>query len=223
MDPFADPKAVAHYVERPPRIIPGHEGLLRMASLLLAESVPDTGRVLVVGAGGGLETKVFADTHPGWRFDGVDPSAQMLALATTVIGSHLDRVSLHLGTIDAAPDGPFDGATCLLTLHFLPERVRRETLAAIHQRLRKGARFVIAHLSFPQDAGARDLWLSRYLAFMASSGMASSDGAAARAAVDEKLTILTPEQEEAMLREAGFNDVGLFYTGFAFRGWVGSA
>jgi tRNA (cmo5U34)-methyltransferase len=37
------------------------------------------------------------------------------------------------------------------------------------------------------------------------------------------LTILTPEQDEAILREAGFSNVSLFYVGFTFRGWVGYA
>jgi tRNA (cmo5U34)-methyltransferase len=37
------------------------------------------------------------------------------------------------------------------------------------------------------------------------------------------MTILTPEQDEALLREVSFADVGLFYAGFAFRGWVAYA
>ena len=45
----------------------------------------------------------------------------------------------------------------------------------------------------------------------------------ARQAIGTKLTILAPEDEEAMLREAGFSDVGLFYAGFSFRGWVAYA
>jgi predicted TIM-barrel fold metal-dependent hydrolase len=38
-----------------------------------------------------------------------------------------------------------------------------------------------------------------------------------------KLPLLAPEQDEALLREAGFPDVSLFYAGFAFRGWVAYA
>ena len=36
------------------------------------------------------------------------------------------------------------------------------------------------------------------------------------------LPALSPEQDEALLREAGFTDVRLFYAGFTFRGWVGT-
>lgn len=39
----------------------------------------------------------------------------------------------------------------------------------------------------------------------------------------ERLPLLTPAQEEDLLREAGFNDVELYYAAFSFRGWVGTA
>jgi tRNA (cmo5U34)-methyltransferase len=38
-----------------------------------------------------------------------------------------------------------------------------------------------------------------------------------------ELPIFAPAQEEAILREAGFWDVSLFYVGFAFRGRVAYA
>jgi tRNA (cmo5U34)-methyltransferase len=34
---------------------------------------------------------------------------------------------------------------------------------------------------------------------------------------------LSPEQDEDLLRRAGFASVGLFYVGFTFRGWIGYA
>lgn len=42
-------------------------------------------------------------------------------------------------------------------------------------------------------------------------------------AVGTRLHILTPEEDKALLREAGFSGVSLFYAGFTFRGWVGWA
>lgn len=75
---FNSSDAVAKYAEGPKRNVPGHSGLLPMTRILLAERVPAEGRVLVVGAGGGLELEDLALAHPGWRIDGVDPSAPML-------------------------------------------------------------------------------------------------------------------------------------------------
>ena len=51
---FADPALVARYVDGPPRFVPGHQDMLRMAAMLLAEDAPAHAKVLVVGAGGGI-------------------------------------------------------------------------------------------------------------------------------------------------------------------------
>lgn len=221
--PFADAQIVARYAEGPPRIVPGFADLHRMTTLLLAERVPPQGCVLVVGAGGGLELKTFAEAHSGWTFDGVDPSREMLRLAQQTLGPLASRVRLHEGDIDAAPEGPFDAATCLLTLHFVALEERRRIAVEVRRRLKSGAPFVMAHISIPQGPGERALWLSRYAAYVIASGVEPHQAARARAAVEARLHILTPEQDEALLREAGFSNVSLFYAGFTFRGWVATA
>lgn len=222
-DPFVNPQVVASYAEGPPRAVPGYHALLTMVTILLGERVPDEGRVLVLGAGGGLELKAFAQARPHWSFDGVDPSAPMLRLAEETLGPLAACVHLHQGYIDAAPAGPFDGATCLLTFHFIGIEERRRIAREIRQRLKPHAPFVVAHLSIPAGEKERSLWLSRYSAFLVASGTAPDKATAAGTAVAQQLTLLTPEQDEAILREAGFSDVTLFYTGFTFRGWVAYA
>lgn len=222
-DPFNDPHAVATYAQGPARNVPGWADMVRMADLLVAERVPHDGKVLVVGAGGGLEIQRFAASHAGWRFAGVDPAGEMLKLARATLGPVAGRVEWHEGYVDTAPAGPFDAATCLLTMHFIAHEARRPTLEAIRRRLRPGAPFVAAHLSFPQAPGERERWLGRYAAFVASSGVEPAKARAAAEAVGSRLPVLSPAQDEALLREAGFDGVELFYAGFAFRGWVGYA
>ena len=136
---------------------------------------------------------------------------------------HSHRARLYQGYIDDAPRGPFDAATCLLTLHFMAFEERRRTAVEIHRRLKPGAPYVIAHLSFPQAEGERALWLSRHAAFLIASGLDPDQAANARVAIDTRTNILTPEQDEAILREAGFSQVSLFYAAFSFRGWVAYA
>jgi tRNA (cmo5U34)-methyltransferase len=43
------------------------------------------------------------------------------------------------------------------------------------------------------------------------------------ATVDAHVPLLDPRQDEAILRDAGFSDVSLFYAAFTWRGWVGHA
>lgn len=215
------PTATRHpYLDGPPNQVPGFSSLHRMVRLLLAERIPSDGRILVLGAGGGMEIDAFASEQPGWRFDGVDPSREMLTLAAQTVRPHQGRVALHEGYIDAAPHVPFDGATSLLTFHFIPRGQRLETLRAIRQRLKAGAPFVVMHISIPSTEPDRSLWLSRHLAF---AGTPAASAEQSMQAMKSKLTILSPEEDEAFLREAGFDSVSLFYAGFSFRGWVAYA
>jgi len=223
LKPFTDPAAVARYTEGPRRFVPGLDALHRMTGLLLAEQVPEDARILVLGAGGGLELKAMADAHPGWTFVGVDPAREMLDLAGTVLGGHRDRAELVHGYIDDAPEGPFDGATCLLTLHFLDNAERERTVREIHRRLKPGAPFVVAHGSYPQGPGEAEIWLNRYAAFAISCGVEPEQALGARDAVAASVNMLSPEQDEAVLRAAGFADASQFFAAFTWRGWIGHA
>lgn len=220
--PF-DAQAARHYAEGPPRQVPGFSGLHRMMNLLLAETVPDDAHILVLGAGGGLELKAMAEFRPGWRFSGVDPSGDMLQLARRIAAEHATRIDLTEGYIDAAPEGPFAAATSLLTFHFIPRDQRLETLRQIRRRLKPGAPFILAHISFPQTEPERSTWIARHVAYGQADDVDPATAAKAREAIGTRLTILAPEEEEAMLREAGFSKISLFYAAFSFRGWVAYA
>lgn len=97
------------------------------------------------------------------------------------------------------------------------------TVRQIHRRLRPGSPFVAAHASFPQEPGARAVWLDRYAAYAVASGVDATQAAQARAADDGNLNMLDPEEDETILRRAGFRDIQLFYTAFTWRGWVARA
>ncbi|QDZ12342.1 class I SAM-dependent methyltransferase [Devosia ginsengisoli] len=211
------------YAEGPPRQVPGFASLHRMVSMLLAERVPANGSVLVLGAGGGLELKALADAHAGWSFHGVDPSAAMLGLAQQAVAPHSDRIQLHEGYVDVAPDGPFDGAVSLLTFHFIPREERLGTLRQLRRRLKPGAPLLLAHISFSQSEPERSAWIARHVAWPTAPDADLAQLEAARQAIGTRLSIIAPEEEEAMLREAGFVGVSLFYAALSFRGWVAYA
>jgi tRNA (cmo5U34)-methyltransferase len=198
---FDDPAVADTYADRAARFVPVYREIHRMAAVLMDEHAPQDARVLVLGAGGGLETKAFAQTHTGWTFDAVDAAAAMLDLAVRTLGPDASRVRMHKGYIDDAPAGPFDAATSLLTLHFIEHDERRRTAAEVRRRLAPGAPFVVMHLSFPQ----RD------------------DAEKARTSIAAEVPVLTPEQDRAILQDAGFTDVTEFFSAFTFRGWVGYA
>lgn len=210
----------AGYIEGARRNVPGLDSLHRMTGLLLAEHVPTNGRVLVVGAGGGLELKALAEQHSGWSFDGVDPSSDMILLARQMTAGDTHRVQLLQGDIRAAPEGPFDGAVCLLVFHHISLKDRVSTLRGIYRRLRPGSPFVLAHISFPQDETERSLWIDRHIEFGAMADRNDEKKQMARFGMKERLFILPPEKEEACMEEAGFTGIAQFYHALSFRGWI---
>ncbi len=220
---FSAPEIVARYTDGPRRFVPGLDGLHRMTAVLLAERAPARANVLVLGAGGGLELAALADAHPLWTFVGVDPSAQMLRLAEQTLGARMDRVELIEGYIFDAPTGPFDAATCLLTLHFLSAAERLRTIQGLHDRLRPAAPLVTAHGCLPQEPAQRALWLDRYAAYAVASGVDAEQAKTMRATVEAGVSMLSPEQDEAILRNGGFSDARLFFTAFTWHGWIGHA
>ncbi|WP_218014608.1 class I SAM-dependent methyltransferase [Mycobacterium neglectum] len=223
-NPFDDPSHVAMYAKRAGQLVPALADVHRLVGVLIDELAPPDARVLVLGAGGGLETKALAVAHSGWSFAAVDPSAAMLDLAVTTLGPDMARVSMHNGYIDDAPPGPFSAATSLLTLHFLPEEERLRTVGEVRRRLVPGAPFVVMHLSIVQrDDSERRTWIDRHVAFLVASGLDPTDVQKARAAIESGVPVLSPDQDRAILRQAGFTGVTEFFSAFNFRGWVGYA
>lgn len=221
---FTDPEWVSRYTEGPGRAVPGFATLHRMVLQLLGERVGATARVLVLGAGGGMELLAFAQAQPGWTFAGIDPSGLMLEEARKTLGELGERVELTEGYIPDAPAGPFDAATCLLTMHLVPDDGHKlEALQAIHARLVPGAPFVIVDNCIDLEAADSDQKIERFTRFALNGGVEPSRMEEMKAALRTSLHPVSAEREEALLVEAGFTGVELFFAGLSWRGWVAYA
>lgn len=75
-------------------------------------SLPDTGVVLDVGTGSGLQLKAINDINPNINLYGLDLSAEAIQIAETFL-DELD-VDLSVGSIEQTkyPDNTFDIVTC---------------------------------------------------------------------------------------------------------------
>lgn len=223
---FVDPERARQYIEKgPPAFTPGHAGLMQMIGVLLGETMPADGTVLVIGAGGGLETRYLAGVEPQWRFVGVDPAAAMLDLARVTAGDAAgDRLTLIEGTVIKAPDGPFDAATCILVLGLVPDDgAKLELLYQARQRLKPGAPFVLVDQCLDRSATDFAMRLDRYAAYARRSGVDDNVVAGARAGVAAMESMVPAQRNEQLLAEAGFNGTELFYLGMAWRGWLSYA
>lgn len=223
---YEDPEIVRRYAQGPTAFVPAYEHMQRMAAQLIRERIGRTGNVLVLGAGGGLELEAFASLSPQWTFVGVDPAEEMLKAAKDRVlqAGVSERVDWHHGYIFDAPPGPFDAATCLLTLHFVPDDgAREQTLREIRQRLKPGAPFVLVDLCIDLASPDAAIALNRYREFALESGADLERVETTCGRLVNVLKLVSAARDEALLGIAGFSQVELFYAGLSWRGWRASA
>ena len=223
---FVTPERVRQYVEKgPPAFTPGHAGLMQMIGVLLAERMPPEGAILVIGAGGGPETRYLASIEPAWRFVGVDPAKAMLDLVQAMAGDAAgDRMTLVEGTVSDAPCGPFDAATCILVLGLVPDDGSKlDLLRQAHQRLSPGAPFILVDQCLDRSAPAIDPRQDSNSPKPPPTGGGDATIANARTGVGDLQSMVPAARNELLLAEAGFAGTELFYLGMAWRGWIAYA
>lgn len=202
-----------------------YEEIFKITHSCLRARLPETARLLVVGAGTGMEICEFAPLNPGWSFCGVDPSADMLALAGRKLSerSLANHIELKKGYVDELEDdAQFDGATCVLVMHFLKDDgSKRALLESIGRRLKRGAPLVLIDgFGEPGNAEfeeAKAAW-KQYPILHGVPG-----GAVEKAFRDVimKMVQFVPEARIFdLLKTAGFTRTFRYYSGFLYGGWM---
>jgi tRNA (cmo5U34)-methyltransferase len=215
---------VAEYAQTVARVNVGYDLMLTLTGCLLRALDEPQLRLLVVGAGGGAEIERFLPSNPGWRLTGVDPSADMLALADdTVMKLGLgDRVALVRGTVDALPtEARFDAATCLYVLHFLPDDAKLVLVREIAGRLRPDAPLLVVSGVRPDDGGLRDDLLGAWQQYGAAMGMPAERMAQTIARIMGQ-PMPTEAAYRALFQAAGFRRVARYaeVLGGGLTAWV---
>jgi tRNA threonylcarbamoyl adenosine modification protein (Sua5/YciO/YrdC/YwlC family) len=107
-------------------------------------------RVLELGTGTGETARRLLERHPHATLEGIDESAEMLAVAAARLPAQ--RVSLRVQAIEQPlPDGPFDLVASALCVHHLRAPAKRDLFARIRRVLSPGGRFVLADVVVPGD------------------------------------------------------------------------
>jgi tRNA (cmo5U34)-methyltransferase len=131
-----------------------------------------------------------------------------------------ERVHWHHGYIFDAPPGLFDAATCLLTLHFVPDDGAKErTLTEVRMRLKPGAPFVLVDLCIDLASPESAVALNRYRDFALESGADPERVDATCDRLVHVLKLVSSARNEELLGTCGFSQVELFYAGLSWRGW----
>jgi tRNA (cmo5U34)-methyltransferase len=211
------------YEKQIKNLIPTYDQLFNMGYTFLKTTLEENARLLVVGAGGGKELTVFGPPNPKWTFTGVDPSSQMLEIAkkrSESLGFE-DRVTLYKGIVEELVDTePFDAATCLLVLHFIPDDGSKlSILKGIAERLKLGAPLILACMvgqhgspEYSRQMAA----LSKHRELIGLSPEFIEDGMKRM----EATPIVPDSRVLDLLQSAGFGNVLTFYGSYLLRGWA---
>lgn len=221
---FQDQKRVTAYQAQGPRVfLPGHDTMHALMYQLLSESLGDEASLLCLAAGGGAEIATLRAGHPNWRFLGVDPSDEMNQAGRAFLGDD-PQVSLQTGLIFDAPPGPFDAATFMLGLHFIPDDGSKlATLKALHDRLKPGAPLFLANHCTDKTAPDAELWFDRQTAYGLANGLDPDYARQQRERFTTSLQCVSQARDEALMAEAGFGNIHLVFAALMWRGWLASA
>lgn len=205
--------------------VPGYDILFSMIQAYFrAQLGVHQASILIVGAGGGNELSAWGQSNPKWSFTGVDPSEEMLQIASykaTQCG--LDsRVQLIQGTIDHLPatTRKFDAASCILVLHFIEQwQEKLALLQNIHEQLKPGKPFVLVSAYGQRDSEELQdrikIWQSFFLDVGYPQAKVEDMGK-----VIMNISFISDQQIEQLLRESGFQHITRFFTSGLFAGWM---
>jgi len=154
----------------------------------------------------------------------VDPAPEMLKQAKLKRGENAERIEWIEGFIQNAPAMQADAATCLLTLHIIPgDETKLETLRQIRERVKPGGCFALVDNCIDVHGPDADRLLDRFVQYAVDSGIPRAQVNVFQEKLKEAGTTRSPEQEEQLLRAAGFKEVELYYVGLSWRGWIAKA
>lgn len=214
-----------HYTASIAAKIPGYRLLHeQMAFMMYAHLNGENHKLLIVGAGGGQEIITLGQLKQSWRFTGIDPSESMLAEASLRLkeASILGQTTLLQGTVTDLPQTiQYDGATCMLVLHFIQdEQTKLKMLQEIASRLKSGAIFMMATLSADPTSKIYPILMSAYRSSMLSAGISEEHWEKFQASIGHTSYPEASNQIVEWLELAGFEHVTRYFGSYMVEGYV---
>ncbi len=204
------------------RLLPCFDDFYGMAMKLLAYPKGAHIRVLDLGAGPGILSRMIAEAFPNARITLVDISPQMLALAKKSLGDDPRFRYLEANIALLALPGEFDAVVSALAIHHLKDDEKHELYGTIHKALAPGGVFVNAEQVRGPTAALEQRYDDMWLAEVRALGASDEELAQARRRMVEDHTA-TLEVQLAWLREAGFRHVDCWYKRDRFAVFSGAA
>ena len=124
------------------RLVPVYDPFYGTAVEALRLAGRPLGRVLDLGAGTGLVSRMLAAEYPEVELTLLDGAPAMLEEARSELGTRANYIHADLG--DPLPEGPWDAVVSALAIHHLPDLEKASLYMRVHAALMPGGMFVNA-------------------------------------------------------------------------------
>jgi tRNA (cmo5U34)-methyltransferase len=210
----------AHVARSVPAYTEGQELIADIADQL----VPPGGRVYDLGCSTGSLTAQLAERLAPRRVEviGVDREPGMIERAELRCAG-LPQVRFETASLQELTLEPADLVVSYYTLQFVPLRARSEILARIHEALVPGGTFVLFEKVLASSARNQATAAGAYADWKGRQGFDDEEIAAKARSIRGVLQPLSPEENDAMLRAAGFDDLMRVFRWVLFEGLIAHA
>ncbi|MDR0780118.1 MAG: methyltransferase domain-containing protein [Pseudomonadales bacterium] len=157
------------------------------------------------------------------RYLGIDNSPPMINIATKRFAAEIDQGILQITCGDFAGEYPDANTTltlCILSLQFVPPEHRLEVLKAAYRNTCAGGAFILVEKLLGASSEIDALMVELYLDMKRSNGYSRDEIERKKNALKGILIPHTANQNESLLRSAGFRGVDCFWRWMNFAGFV---
>jgi tRNA (cmo5U34)-methyltransferase len=202
------------------RIIPGYREIQQLIERLLAQPGGRAIRVLELGTGTGLWAARFLRRHPAARYEGIEFSEKMRALAAARLEPFRGRAQLYdwdLNTCELKDH--YDLVVSFFTIHHVV--VKAKLIEQIYQALKVGGKFAYADIIQAQSQHLEKFFTDEWTAFMQRQKLEEARIDAILTDHWENDLPESVEQQLAYLKSAGFQNCGLVWQQGKFASFYG--
>jgi tRNA (cmo5U34)-methyltransferase len=206
------------------RSVPAYAGGQELIADIADQLVPPGGRVYDLGCSTGALTAHIAGRLAPRRVEviGVDREPGMIERAALRCAA-LPRVRFEAAALQEIAFEPADMIVSYYTLQFVPLRSRAALVARIHQALAPGGTFVLFEKVLASSARNQATAEGAYADWKGRQGFGDDEIAAKARSIRGVLEPLSPDENDVILREAGFTDVMRVFRWVLFEGLIACA
>lgn len=210
----------SHVARSVPAYTEGQELIADLADQL----VPPGGRVYDLGCSTGALTAQLAERLAPRRVEvvGVDREPGMVERAALRCAA-LPQVRFETASLQELTLEPADMVVSYYTLQFVPLRARGPIVRQIHDALVPGGTFVLFEKVLASSARNQATAAGAYADWKGRQGFGDEEIAAKARSIRGVLQPLSPEENDAMLRAAGFDDLMRVFRWVLFEGLIARA